>query len=153
MSNTDRDLIAELADVLTTQSYSPVVVRNYCAYARGFLGFLAQHEIPVTAVTPSLVAQYLRHAAVTFRKRRGRPPSPHWHSIPRSGIHALLRLALGQWPREPDVIGAEATLRHTIFCNYRDLAPERAGARNREHRRTDVGGAALSGLAARPWRS
>jgi len=118
MSNTDRDLIAELADVLTTQSYSPVVVRNYCAYARGFLGFLAQHEIPVTAVTPSLVAQYLRHAAVTFRKRRSRPPGGDWHSIPRSGIHAVLGLALGQWPPEPDVIGPEATLRHTICCKY-----------------------------------
>ena len=74
MSNTDRDLIAELADGLTRQSYSPVVVGNYCAYARGFLAFLAQHEIQITAVTPLLVAQYLRHAAVTFRKRRGRRP-------------------------------------------------------------------------------
>ena len=70
MSNTDRDLIAELADGLTRQSYSPVVVGNYCAYARGFLAFLTQHEILITAATPLLVAQYLRHAAVTFRKRR-----------------------------------------------------------------------------------
>src|SRR5580658_9160212 len=106
------------ADGLTRQSYSPVVVGNYCAYARGFLAFLAQHEIQITAVTPLLLAQYLRHAAVTFRKRRGRSPGPHWHSIPRSGIHALLRVALGQWPPEPDVIGPEAILRHTICCNY-----------------------------------
>ena len=118
MSNTDRDLIAELADGLTRQSYSPVVVGNYCAYARGFLAFLAQDEIQITAVTPLLVAQYLRHAAVTFRKRRGRPPGPHWHLIPRSGIHALLHVALGQWPPEPDVIGPEAILRHSICCNY-----------------------------------
>jgi integrase/recombinase XerD len=118
MTNTDRDLIAELADGLTRQRYSPVVVRNYCAYAREFLAYLAQHEIPVTAVTPSRVAQYLRHATVTFRKRRGRPPAPHWHSIPRSGIHALLRLARGQWPPEPDVVGPEATLRHEICLRY-----------------------------------
>jgi len=51
-------------------------------------------------------------------KRRGRPPGPNWHSIPRSGIHALLRIALGQWPPEPDVIGPEAILRHTVCCNY-----------------------------------
>ena len=50
MSNTNRDLITELADGLTRQNYSPVVVRNYCAYARDFLAYLAQHEIPVTAV-------------------------------------------------------------------------------------------------------
>jgi site-specific recombinase XerD len=118
MSKTDRDLIAELADGLAKQSYSPVVVGNYCAYARGFLGFLAEDGIQITAVTPLLVAQYLRHAAVTFRARRGRPPGPHWHSIPRSGIHALLRVALGQWPPEPDVIGPEAALQHAICCNY-----------------------------------
>jgi integrase/recombinase XerD len=118
MSNTDRDLIAELADGLTRQSYSPVVVRNYCAYAREFLAYLAQHEIPITAVTPSQVAQYLRHATITFRKRRGRPPASHWHSIPRSGIHALLRLARGQWPPEPDVVGPEATLRLEICLKY-----------------------------------
>ncbi len=127
MSNTDRDLIAELAHGLAGQSYSPVVVRNYCAYARDFLNFLAQHEIPVTAVTPSQVAEYLRQAAVTFRKRRGRPPGPHWHSIPRAGIHALLHLARGQWPPELDVIGPEAELRHAICNNYEAWLREERG--------------------------
>ena len=42
MPNTDRDLIVELAAGLTKQSYSPVVVRNYCAYARDFLAYLAR---------------------------------------------------------------------------------------------------------------
>jgi site-specific recombinase XerD len=130
MSNTERDLIAELAAELTRQSYNAVVVRNYCAYARDFLAYLALHEIPVTAVTPPQVAQYLRHATIAFRKRHRRRPASHWHSIPRSGIHALLRLAHGQWPREPEVIGPEAALRHEICCSYetwlrdeRGLAP------------------------------
>ena len=118
MSSTDRDLIAELADGLTRQSYSPVVVRNYCAYARDFLGHLARYEVPVTAVTPEDVAHFMRHAVANFRNRRGRPPGPHWHSIPRSGIHALLRLAQGQWPPEPDIVGPEATLRHEICLKY-----------------------------------
>ena len=118
MSSTDRDLIAKLADELTRQSYSPVVVRNYCAYARDFLAHLARYEISVTAATPEDVAHFIRHAAANFRNRRGRPPGPDWHSIPRSGIHALLRLAQGQWPPEPDIVGPEATLRHEICLKY-----------------------------------
>lgn len=118
MSNTNRDLIAELANVLSAQSYSPVVVRNYCAYAREFLAYLAQLEMPIATVTPTQVAHYLRHARVVFMKRRGRQPAGDWHSIPRSGIHALLRLARGQWPPEPDIVGPEATLRHEICLKY-----------------------------------
>lgn len=118
MPNTDRDLIAELADDLTRQSYSPVVVRNYCAYARDFLAHLARYETPVTAATPEDVAHFIRHAVANFRNRRDRLPGPHWHSIPRSGIHALLRLAQGQWPPEPEIVGPEATLRHEICLKY-----------------------------------
>lgn len=127
MSNTDRDLIAELAAELTRQSYSPVVVRNYCAYAREFLAYLAERDIPVTAVTTALVAQYLRHARRTFRKRRRRPPARDWHSIPRSGIHALLRLARGQWPPKPDIVGPEATLRHEICLKYETWLSDERG--------------------------
>lgn len=74
--------------------------------------------MPIATVTPAQVAQYLRHARVEFRKRHGRQPARDWHSIPRSGIHALLRLARGQWPPEPDVVGLEAKLRHEICLKY-----------------------------------
>ena len=127
MSNTYRDLISEYADGLASQNYSPVVIGNYCAYARDFLAYLARHEIPVTAVTPSQVAQHLQQAALNFRKRLGRRPGPHWHSIPRAGIHALLRLAQGQWPPEPDVVGPEAILRHDICCSYATWLREERG--------------------------
>ncbi len=130
MSNTYRDLIAELADGLTKQNYSPVVVSNYCAYARDFLAYLAQHEVPVAAVTPSQVVQYLRHAKVAFRKRRGRPPGPNWHAIPRSGIHAVLRLAQGQWPPAPDVIGPEAELQYEICLTYETWLRDERGLAN-----------------------
>ena len=69
MSNTDRELIAELKIVLTSQRYSPVVVGNYCAYARGFVDHLARRNIPVADVTEEQVAQYLHHAIALFRKR------------------------------------------------------------------------------------
>ena len=81
MSNTDRELIAELRVVLTRQRYSPVVVGNYCAYARGFLGYLALQDTAVANVTEAQVEKYLRHAIRSFRKRHGRPAGPRWHSI------------------------------------------------------------------------
>ncbi len=118
MTNTDGELIAKLAEVLTHQKYSPVVVGNYCCYARAFLDYLARRDMSVASVTPSQVEQYLRHAIRSFRKRHGQPPGPHWHSIPRAGIHALLRLTQGKWPPEPEVIGPAQALRHTICCEY-----------------------------------
>ena len=125
-----RSVAALLADGLTKQRYSPVVVRNYCAYARDFLAYLAQREIPITTVTPARVEQYLHHATVTFRRRRGRPAGQHWHAIPRSGIHALLRLAQGQWPPEPDVVGPEAMLRHEICLKYETWLRDERGLRD-----------------------
>ena len=35
MTKTDSELIAELSGVLARQKFSPVVVGNYCSYARG----------------------------------------------------------------------------------------------------------------------
>lgn len=127
MSNTDRELIAELEVVLTSQQYSPVVVGNYCAYARWFLDHLAQRNILVADVSEAQLAQYLRHAIALFRKRRGRPPGPYWHSIPRSGIHALLRLAQGEWPPAPKVTCAADALRSTICDEYEVWLREERG--------------------------
>jgi site-specific recombinase XerD len=118
MTDTNAKLIAKLGDLLTHQKYSPVVVGNYCSYARAFLEYLALRSLSVTTVTPPQVEQYLRQAIGSFRKRHGRSPGPNWHSIPRSGIHALLRVALDQWPLEPEVVGPDQTLRHTICCEY-----------------------------------
>ena len=127
MSNTDRELIAELRVILTRQQYSPVVVGNYCAYARGFLDHLARRNILVADVSEAQVAQYLRYAIGLFRKRRGRPPGPYWHSIPRSGIHALLRLAQGQWPPVPKITCAADAVRFTICDEYETWLREERG--------------------------
>ncbi|MFD1985527.1 site-specific integrase [Mesorhizobium newzealandense] len=74
------------------------MARNYCTYASGFLDYLGQRGISITDVIDLQVEQYLRHAIVLFEKQRGRRPSARWHEVPRSGIHALLRLVHGQWP-------------------------------------------------------
>jgi integrase/recombinase XerD len=130
MPKSNRELIAELKAVLTSQQYSPVVIRNYCAYALGFLDYMGQREIPIAGVTGAQVAQYLRHAILLFRKRRGRRPSPRWHQIPSASIHALLRLVQGQWPPAPNVTCAADALRFTICDEYETwLGEERGFAR------------------------
>jgi site-specific recombinase XerD len=127
MSNTDHQLIAELKSVLTSQRYSPAVIGNYCAYARGFLDYLARQSILITDVTEAQVAHYLHHAITMFRKRHGRSPGSYWHFIPRSGIHALLRLAQGQWPPVPQVTCAADALRFTICDEYETWLREERG--------------------------
>ena len=93
---------------------------NHRNYARGFLDYLAERDMPVTTVTPSQVEQYLRHAIGAFkyamadlRARDG--------ICSRARIHALLRLAQGQWPPEPEVIGPDAALRLCDLPRIRDL--------------------------------
>ena len=127
MSNAGCELIAELRVLLTRQQYSPVVVGNYCAYARGFLDHLARRNILVTDVSEVQVAQYLRDAIALFRKRHGRPPGPYWHSIPRSGIHMLLRLAQGQWPPAPKITCAADAVRFIICDEYETWLREERG--------------------------
>ncbi|UXN57798.1 site-specific integrase [Phyllobacterium zundukense] len=127
MSKSERELIVELEAVLNGRRYSPVVIRNYCSYAREFLDYLMHRGIPVGDVTEIEVAEYLRHAAVLFRKRRGRRPSKRWHEVPQSGIHALLRLGQGQWPPAPKVACAADALRFVICNEYETWLREERG--------------------------
>ncbi|RWQ62973.1 site-specific integrase [Mesorhizobium sp.] len=127
MSKSDCELITELEAVLISQQYSPVVVANYCAYARGFLNHLARRNILVTDVTEAQVKRYLRDAVALFRQRRGRRPGPRWHQIPCAGIHALLRLVQGQWPPAPKATCAADALRFTISNEYETWLHEERG--------------------------
>lgn len=127
MLNADSELITKLKTLLTEQRYNPVVIGNYCAYARGFLDYLALRNIPIMEVTEAQVAQYLQYAIAMFRKRHGRAPAREWHSIPRSGIHALLRLAQGQWPSAPKATCAADALRFAICDEYETWLREERG--------------------------
>ena len=127
MPNSDLELIADLKTALVSQRYNSVVVGNYCAYANGFLAYLARRDISVADVTEAQVEQYLRHAIQRFRKRHGRSPAPRWHAIPRSGILALLRLAQGQWPPAPKAVSAADELRFAICDEYETWLREERG--------------------------
>jgi integrase/recombinase XerD len=103
----DTPLVAELKDALTRQRYNRVAVHNYCRNAGYFLAYLAARKIALEAVTPADVTNYLRFAVRQFRERHGRAPARYWIGIPRSGIHALLKLALKRWPPEPAATACE----------------------------------------------
>ncbi|MER8760519.1 integrase [Mesorhizobium sp. M0976] len=127
MSKRDRELITELKAVLISQQYSPVVIRNYCAYAQEFLDCLAQRKILVADVTKARVERYLCDAIALFRRHRGRRPGPRWQQIPCAGIHALLRLVQGQWPPAPKATCAADALRFTICDEYETWLREERG--------------------------
>ncbi|NGO56104.1 site-specific integrase [Allomesorhizobium camelthorni] len=127
MSKSEYELITELKAALTNRQYSPVVIRNYCAYAHEFLDYLLHQGIPVADVTEDLIERYLHHATALFRKRRGRRPSKRWHEVPQSGIHALLRLGQGQWPPAAKATCATDALRLTICNEYETWLREDRG--------------------------
>ncbi len=101
MSSNRETLISRLKGTLRQLRYHPVVVHNYGCYAGQFLCRLEEQGTALEAVTPTDVSTYLRFAVRQFRKRHGRSPAPHWTSIPRAAIHALLRLTVERWPPEP----------------------------------------------------
>lgn len=126
MAKTSTTPVAELREALIRQRYNLTVVQNYCLYAGQFVAYLQERDIALDAVTPELIATYLRHAARRFRIHRGRAPAPCWTAIPRSAIHALLRTMLGGWPPEPPVTEAEALRCREVLERYeRWLCAER----------------------------
>ncbi|MBP6689790.1 MAG: tyrosine-type recombinase/integrase [Hyphomonadaceae bacterium] len=130
MSQHSSELVARLRTSLAQQRYSAMVIHNYCVNAESFLRHLARDHIPLQAVTPQFVMDYLREAMAEFRKRHGREPAPYWQSIPRAGIHAMLKLALPQWPPESAFSTAEIACRRlwAEFAEWqrteRNLAPK-----------------------------
>lgn len=120
-------LVAELNDALTRQRYNRVAVHNYCRNADYFLAYLTARAIALEEVTPADVTAYLRFAVRQFRKRHGRAPARYWIGIPRSGIHALLKLALKRWPPETAAINAGERLCREVCDQYQTWLREERG--------------------------
>lgn len=118
MSDVSNALVVDLRDALSRRRYNPVVVHNYCRNAEHFLDYLEQQKIGLEAVAPNDVSTYLRLAVRRFRKRHGHSPAPGWTSIPRSGIHALLRFALERWPPEPLAASDDERLCREVCDQY-----------------------------------
>ncbi|MEN8739862.1 MAG: site-specific integrase [Phaeobacter gallaeciensis] len=118
MSSSQSEELSKLRDMLRRQRYSPTVIHNYCLYAGQFLAYLEERAIDLRDVTPDLVAQFLLHAVRQFQLDRGRAPGSSWASIPRSGIHALLRSALSEWPPAPPAMTEAERFANEICDQY-----------------------------------
>ncbi len=117
----DRSVLRDqLRALLTQQRYSSVVIHNYCRSAEHFLEYLARRDIAVDAATPDHVSGYLDHAVRRFHRRYGHPPAPRWLSIPRAGIHTLLRLVQKRWPPEPPAASPVGALCRSVCNEYRE---------------------------------
>ena len=127
MTHDHSALIAQFREALTQQRYNPVAVYNYCRNADYFLRYLAERKIALEAVTPTEVSNYLRLAVRQFRKHHGRAPARYWVSIPRAGIHGLLRLALKRWPPEPATSDASELLCREVCDQYQTWLREERG--------------------------
>ena len=122
----NEERILRLKNNFTQQGYSPLVIQNYCSYAGHFLCHLDRRGMALKSVTPADVSDYLRLAVRQFRKQHGRSPGPHWTSIPRAGIHTLLRLVLKRWPPEPVLSDPREIFCRTVCHEYQEwLAVER----------------------------
>jgi integrase/recombinase XerD len=120
MSHDHSALIAQLRELLTQQRYNAVAVHNYCRNAGKFLNFLERRKIAVEAATRTEVSSYLRSDVRRFRQRHGYAPAAQWQSIPRAGIHALLRLVQKQWPPEPPAAGPGEVLCRAVCSEYEE---------------------------------
>lgn len=127
MSHEHGALVSQFRETLTQQRYSPVVVHNYCRNADYFLCYLVERKIALEAVSPAEVSNYLRLAIRRFRQRHGRAPAGDWVTIPRSGIHGLLRLALKRWPPEPATSDAGELLCREVCGQYQTWLREERG--------------------------
>ena len=127
MSHDHVSLIAAYREELAHLHYSPVVIHNYSRNADLFLSYLAERKIALEEVTSETVSKYLALAVRRFRGRHGKAAARDWISIPRSGIHGLLKVALKQWPPEKVAASTGEALCRDVCNQYRTWLQEERG--------------------------
>jgi len=127
MSHEYGALVLQFRETLTEQRYNRVVVDSYCRNADYFLSYLAERKIAFEAVTPTDVSNYLCLAVQRFCEGHSRAPARYWVSIPRAGIHGLLRLTLKHWPPEPATSDVGELLCREVCDQYQTWLREERG--------------------------
>jgi len=127
MSHEYGALVLQFRETLTQQRYNRVIVDSYCRNADYFLSYLAERKIAFEAVTPTDVSNYLCLAVQRFCEGHSRAPARYWVSIPRAGIHGLLRLTLKHWPPEPATSDVGELLCREVCDQYQTWLREERG--------------------------
>jgi len=104
-------LLCKLEQRLVGERYCVQIRNRYLVVAANFLRFLDRRRIRIEATGPTDISAYLRCELRRFRRHHGRSPLslPGWRASHTTGIHQLLRLAIGKWP--PDSVPSSVNAR------------------------------------------
>ncbi|WP_175983284.1 site-specific integrase [Caballeronia zhejiangensis] len=117
---THETLLSNLEQHLVAERYCVHIRNRYLAVAANFLRFLDRRRICVEASRPKDISAYLRCELQRFRRHRGHSPISlrSWEASHTSGIHQLLRLAIGKWPPDPLPSSVNARFDRTLCMEY-----------------------------------
>ena len=92
--------LEKLRKHLTAERLSPLTIRGYIDDGRRFLVFLDQRDVSLRKATPADALAFLDYLRRRYKRRVGHaPPNDiRWRCEFTPSMHALLRLAQGQWP-------------------------------------------------------
>jgi len=127
----------------TNERYALGTAARWASVAKRFLIFLEKRRMAVEAAQPEDVEQFLREELRRYRRRHGSPSAYRdWRSARTDAVHALLRLAQGQWPPVLSAVTPAERLCHVTCEEYlrwmtdlRGLAQPTASVRCEEARR------------------
>ncbi|CAE6850754.1 Tyrosine recombinase XerC [Paraburkholderia nemoris] len=113
-------LLDKLKQHLVAERYCVHIRNRYLAVAANFLRFLDRRRICVDATQPSHISAYLQCELRRFRHRHGHSPlsARGWRASHTTGIHQLLRLAIGKWPPDPPTSSVNAKFDRALCMEY-----------------------------------
>jgi integrase/recombinase XerD len=113
-------LLSKLEQHLVVERYSVRIRNRYLAVAANFLRFLDRRRISVKTAMPTDVSAYLGCELRRFRRNRGHSPLSlrGWRASHTTGIHQLLRLAIGKWPPDPVPSSVNARFNRKLCAEY-----------------------------------
>lgn len=104
---------------LKTEQYTMGTISRYRPVIRRFLTFLEKQGVELNDVQLKHVNKFLRSVLQRFRRQHGRlPKKANGLADHSSGVHILLRFALGQWPPERTPTTQAERFQHRIRAEY-----------------------------------
>jgi site-specific recombinase XerD len=138
----DNATIERLKVSLRNEGYCEGIQQHYPPVARRFLTYLESQNLSIETAQLSDVESFLLRELKVYRNRYGRAPRnvSAWRTAHVAPSRILLRLALGQEPREVPSQGPQEEFQRTLLCGYDTWMLELRGlaAITRRHRVADA---------------